>query len=151
MLEEVMYTTRSAAQMVNQVRSHKGPAQTRTHAHCGIRVCHADHTLIDQIGYFPVERRRKAVCHMSDNLLANMQCPLSHRSVEPHRAFDGLRRRLRSPDHLDQRNQVWRIKRMSGYAALWMLALGLDSARSNPGSTRHQNGRRREHRMDARE
>src|SRR6516164_4721549 len=140
MIEVVMYTTRSAAQMINQVRSHQGPAQTRTHAHCGIRVRHADHTLIDQIGYFPVERRRKAVCHMPHDLLANMQWPLSHRSVELHRAFDSLGRCLRSPDHLDKRNQVRRIKRMSRYATLRVLALGLDSAHWDTRSTRHQYG-----------
>src|SRR5262249_51357047 len=150
MLKEVTNATRPASQVVDQVRSHQGPAQTRTHAHCGIRVRHGDHILIDQIGYFPVKRCLKAVCHMSRDLLANMQWPLSHRSVEPHRAFDGLRRRLRSPDHLDERNQVRRIKRMSGYTTLWVLTLGLDSAHRDTRSTRHQDGRGREDRIDLR-
>src|SRR5258707_2309350 len=144
MLEECMYTTQSAAQMINQVRPHQGPAQTRTHAHCGIRVRHADDILIDQIGYFPVERCRKAVCHMAHHLLANIQCPLSQRGVKPHRTFDGLGRRLRSSDYLDQWNQVRRIKRMSRYATLWVLAPGLDAAHWDARSTRHQYGRGRE-------
>src|ERR1700740_2440208 len=101
MFKEVMNTTWSASQVVDQVRSHQSPAQTRTHAHCGIDVRHADHILVDQIGYFPVERCRKAVCHMSRDLLANMQCPLSHGAVETHCAFDSLRRRLRSSDYLN--------------------------------------------------
>jgi hypothetical protein len=40
MLEEVTYTTRSAPQMINQVRSHQIPAQTRTPANCGVCVNH---------------------------------------------------------------------------------------------------------------
>src|SRR5258708_24147363 len=88
---------------------------------------------------------------MPHHLLANMLCTLSHRSVEPHRAFDGLGGRLRSPDHLDQRNQVRRIKRMSGYATLRVSTLGLDAAHRDTRSTRHQYGRRREDRIDLRE
>src|SRR5271167_3250705 len=133
-----MNTAWSASQMVNQVRPHQSPAQTRTHAHCGIDVRHADHILVDQIGYFPVERRLKAVCYMSADLLANMHRPLSHRGIETHCPSDGLRRRLRSSDHLDQRNQVRRIEWMSGYATLRVLALGLDAAHRDTGSTRRQ-------------
>ena len=44
-----------------------------TESSIGVR--HADHILIDQIGYFPVERCRKAVCHMSADFLANIRVP----------------------------------------------------------------------------
>jgi hypothetical protein len=56
LLKEVTNAAWSASQVVEQVRSHQSPAQTRTHAHRDISVRHADNVLIDQIGYFPVEQ-----------------------------------------------------------------------------------------------
>src|SRR5271157_5710476 len=88
---------------------------------------------------------------MSHHLLANMHRPLSHGGVETHCALDGLRRRLRSSDYLDQRNQVRRIEGMSGYATLRVLALRLDAAHRDTGSTRRQDGRRWKDQVDVRE
>jgi hypothetical protein len=48
-------------------------------------------------------------------------------------------------------NQVRRIKRMSGYGTLRVLALGLDAAHRDTGCARRQDGRRWKDRVDVRE
>src|SRR6266853_1283146 len=56
-VHEVAYSIRPAGEMKQQIGSHYAPAKSRSPANRSIRIRNVDHSLLNQVNDFAVERR----------------------------------------------------------------------------------------------
>src|SRR5208283_1192448 len=129
----MLNSSRTSAEMKEQVGSHDAPSQPGSPAHCGIGIRDAQDVLMDEVHDLPIERRLESICDVADNLLAKMDGLFADGRVKLDCPLNRIRRCLRAPNHLDQRNQVWRVKRMPDDATFGMLTGRLHHAHREPG------------------
>src|SRR5271157_2297697 len=129
----MLNSSRTAAEMKEQVGSHDAPTQPGSPGHCGVGVRDTQDVLMDEVDYLPIERRLESICDVADNLLAKMDGLFADGRVKLDCPLDRFRRCLRAPNHLHQRNQVGRVKRMADDKAFGMLAGRLHDAHRDPG------------------
>jgi hypothetical protein len=84
-----------------QAGSHHSPSKPRTIGHGNIGVRDTQHTLLNEIDDFLIERRLKTVGDMTGKCLEQMDRLLSYGSVERHGLFDGFGRGLGTPHYFD--------------------------------------------------
>src|SRR5258707_13770161 len=126
----------TAAEMEQEIWTHQAPTQSRSPAHCNIRIGDIQYTLLDEIDNLTVKRCLKAVGNVSDDLFADMNRFLANRCIERNRALHDLRRSFLARHHLHQRDHVRRVEGMADDAPFGMLASRLHHAHGQPGRTR---------------
>src|SRR4029077_7140416 len=95
---EILNAARNAAKMEQEIWTHQAPTQSRSPAHCNIRIGDIQYTLLDEINDLTVKRCLEAVCHVADDLFAEINRFLANGFVKRDRTLDVFRRFF-SPRH----------------------------------------------------
>src|SRR5262249_5202049 len=114
-----------------QAGTHHPPTKPRPPADSIVRIRDTQHVLLDEVHDLSVEGRLEPVGDMPRDFLPQMYGLLSDGRIKPHRLLDSVGRSLCSSDYFDERNDVWRIERMSNQHALGAFAFGLHHARGD--------------------
>ena len=129
LLEEVLDSARTAAEMVKHHVAHNAPAQARAPAQRGVDISGAHYALCYEVIDLTRQCGLQAVSNVTGHLLVDAHRPLPDRRVEFRCALDCLFRRFYPANDLDQRDQMRRIERVADHAALGMhFACRLDFA-----------------------
>src|ERR1700733_2338587 len=117
----------SSAEVPLEAWSHYAPSRPWSVAHCHVCVGDAQHTFLNEVEHFLVERRLQPVGDMTGKCLVQTNWFFPNRRIKRHGLLDRFRRRLGSAHHFHQRNHVRRIERMSDHTPLGTLASGLNN------------------------
>src|SRR5215475_1017092 len=121
-------SARAATKVPLQTRTHHSPAQAGTVAHGIIGIANTQHAILNEIHNLFIERRLETIANVTRKFLVQLNRLLADGGVERDRLLNRFRRRLRSPDDFDQRNEVWRIERMTYQDPLSVLRVRLHDA-----------------------
>src|SRR5216684_9254753 len=82
LFHEMLNSAWTAAEMEQEIWTHQTPTQSRSPAHCNIRIGDIQYTLLDEIDNLTVKRCLKAVGNVSEDLFADMNRFLANRCIE---------------------------------------------------------------------
>jgi len=104
------------------MRTHQRPAQPGTLADRGVDVGDAGDPGGDEMDGFAPQRSLQAVGNVPGDLAADVDRALADAGIKFHRPLNRSGGGLRAADHLDQRDQVWRVERVADDDAFGMAA-----------------------------
>ncbi len=118
----------AAAEVVEQVRPHGGPAQAGAVAHGAVHVLHGGDAAQHEVHGLAPQRGGEAVDEVAGQVAGERDRLLADRCVEGGGALHGLRRREGAGGELHERHQVRRVVGVGGEAALRPARRRLDVA-----------------------
>jgi hypothetical protein len=136
---EVAHAVLAAGDPVRQERAEERPAQAGAVADRVIYLLDGRDVVVDEPERFAPQRLEQAVSHEALDLGAQRERPHAHRAVDRRGALHRGPGRAVASAHLDERQEVDGIERVTDREALGVLHVGLEPRRKQAG------GRRGEH------
>ena len=120
LLEKMLNSAFTTAEMVEHYLAHDAPAQPGSAAQCLVHIGNADNSFGNQVVNFTRQGSLQAVGDMSGHLFVQTNRLFSQSRVEFRSALNCFFRRFGSADDLHKRDKMGRVERMRDYAALGM-------------------------------